>query len=139
MMHVQRVVSGLWARASVDAAPEHTCGLYLGSRTTGPGVKGLSGALPPPGALRSGASPCSCGTDPCRALPPARTESTLHLVLRLRGGVIDPGLAELAKKFNQDKQVCRQCYARLDPKAIVCRKKHCKAGKSELRPKKKLK
>ena len=73
------------------------------------------------------------------ATPLPLTESTLHLVLRLRGGVIDPGLAELAKKFNQDKQVCRQCYARLDPKAIVCRKKHCKAGKSELRPKKKLK
>jgi ribosomal protein L40E len=68
-----------------------------------------------------------------------RAESTLHLVLRLRGGVIDPGLMELAKKFNQDKQVCRVCYARLHPKAIVCRKKHCKAGQSELRPKKKLK
>ena len=72
-------------------------------------------------------------------LPPPRAESTLHLVLRLRGGVIDPGLVELAKKFNQDKQVCRVCYARLDPKAIVCRKKHCKAGASKLRPKKKLK
>ena len=72
-------------------------------------------------------------------LPPPRAESTLHLVLRLRGGVIDPGLVELAKKYNQDKQVCRVCYARLDPKAIVCRKKHCKAGASQLRPKKKLK
>ena len=73
------------------------------------------------------------------ASPSPRAESTLHLVLRLRGGVIDPGLVELAKKFNQDKQVCRVCYARLDPKAIVCRKKHCKAGASQLRPKKKLK
>ena len=66
-------------------------------------------------------------------------ESTLHLVLRLRGGVIEPSLVELAKKFNADKQVCRVCYCRLDPRADVCRKKHCKAGKSKLRPKKKLK
>ena len=70
---------------------------------------------------------------------PARAESTLHLVLRLRGGVIEPSLMELARKFNQDKKVCRTCYARLDPRAVVCRKKHCKAGESKLRPKKKLK
>merc|ERR1712146_310908 len=30
-------------------------------------------------------------------------ESTLHLVLRLRGGVIDPALMALARKFKQDK------------------------------------
>merc|ERR1712093_803479 len=39
-------------------------------------------------------------------------ESTLHLVLRLRGGVIDPTLMALARKFKQDKLVCRKCYAR---------------------------
>ena len=50
-------------------------------------------------------------------------ESTLHLVLRLRGGVIEPTLALLAKKFNSDKQVCRDCYARLPPRATNCRKK----------------
>ena len=35
-------------------------------------------------------------------------ESTLHLVLRLRGGVIEPALAELAKKYNCDKKICRK-------------------------------
>ncbi|KAK9734284.1 hypothetical protein RND81_04G128600 [Saponaria officinalis] len=39
-------------------------------------------------------------------------ESTLHLVLRLRGGGagmirIAPNLAALARKFNQDKKICR--------------------------------
>ena len=36
-------------------------------------------------------------------------ESTLHLVLRLRGGIIEPSLALLARKFNQDKMICRKC------------------------------
>jgi len=35
-------------------------------------------------------------------------ESTLHLVLRLRGGVIEPTLAALARKYNVDKMVCRK-------------------------------
>ena len=38
-------------------------------------------------------------------------ESTLHLVLRLRGGVIEPALAELAKKTNCDKKICRKSPA----------------------------
>lgn len=63
-------------------------------------------------------------------------ESTLHLVLRLRGGVIEPTLAALAKKFNCDKQVCRQCYARLPPRATNCRKKKC-GHSNQLRKKKK--
>ena len=46
-------------------------------------------------------------------------ESTLHLVLRLRGGVYDPSLAALAKTFNCEKMVCRKCYARLPPRAKV--------------------
>merc|ERR1712166_1690493 len=50
-------------------------------------------------------------------------ESTLRLVLRLRGGVIDPTLALLAKQFNCEKAICRKCYARLPPKATNCRKK----------------
>eukprot|EP00983_Pelagomonas_calceolata_P047804 1140791-Pelagomonas_calceolata.AAC.3 len=29
------------------------------------------------------------------------TESTLHLVLRLRGGIIEPSLLILARKYNQ--------------------------------------
>jgi large subunit ribosomal protein L40e len=65
-------------------------------------------------------------------------ESTLHLVLRLRGGVIEPALAELAKKFNCDKKICRKCYARLHPRAVNCRKKKC-GHTNQLRPKKKLK
>ena len=36
-------------------------------------------------------------------------ESTLHLVLRLRGGIIEPSLQILARKFNQDKMICRKC------------------------------
>ncbi|KAL5700355.1 hypothetical protein ACHQM5_025810 [Ranunculus cassubicifolius] len=38
-------------------------------------------------------------------------ESTLHLVLRLRGGIIEPSLMALARKYNQDKMICRK-YAR---------------------------
>ncbi|EAY89161.1 hypothetical protein OsI_10655 [Oryza sativa Indica Group] len=34
-------------------------------------------------------------------------ESTLHLVLRLRGGIIEPSLQALARKYNQDKMICR--------------------------------
>ncbi|GJV81931.1 pentameric polyubiquitin [Tanacetum coccineum] len=59
-------------------------------------------------------------------------ESTLHLVLRLRGGgikapekVYAPFQLALARKFNQDKQVCRKCYARLPKRALNCRKKKC--------------
>ena len=32
-------------------------------------------------------------------------ESTLHLVLRLRGGIIEPSLKVLAPKYNCDKQI----------------------------------
>lgn len=65
-------------------------------------------------------------------------ESTLHLVLRLRGGVIEPSLVVLAKKYNQDKKVCRICYARLPARAENCRKKKC-GHSNQLRVKKKLK
>ena len=34
-------------------------------------------------------------------------ESTLHLVLRLRGGIIEPSLLVLARKYRCDKKVCR--------------------------------
>uniref|UniRef100_A0A7N0V4G2 Large ribosomal subunit protein eL40 domain-containing protein n=1 Tax=Kalanchoe fedtschenkoi TaxID=63787 RepID=A0A7N0V4G2_KALFE len=30
----------------------------------------------------------------------------LHLVLRLRGGIIEPSLMALARKYNQDKMMC---------------------------------
>lgn len=35
-------------------------------------------------------------------------ESTLHLVLRLRGGVIEPSLKVLASKYNCEKMICRK-------------------------------
>merc|ERR1712087_848941 len=65
-------------------------------------------------------------------------ESTLHLVLRLRGGIIEPAMQVLARSYNCDKLVCRKCYARLPPRATNCRKKKCGRTK-ELRPKKKIK
>ncbi|CAF4031627.1 unnamed protein product [Rotaria sordida] len=52
-------------------------------------------------------------------------ESTLHLVLRLRGGTIEPTLRMLAQKYNCDKVICRKCYARLHPRAVNCRKRKC--------------
>ncbi|KNC55031.1 ubiquitin-60S ribosomal protein L40 [Thecamonas trahens ATCC 50062] len=64
-------------------------------------------------------------------------ESTLHLVLRLRGGVIEPTLQALARKYNCDKMICRKCYARLPPRATNCRKKFC-GRTSQLRKKKQL-
>jgi len=65
-------------------------------------------------------------------------ESTLHLVLRLRGGIIEPSLMALARKYNQDKMICRKCYARLHSRAVNCRKKKC-GHSNQLRPKKKIK
>ncbi|XP_053993124.1 uncharacterized protein LOC128884090 [Hylaeus volcanicus] len=65
-------------------------------------------------------------------------DSTLHLVLRLRGGAIEPSLMLLARKYNCEKMICRKCYARLPPKAKNCRKKKC-GHCSDLRPKKQLK
>uniref|UniRef100_A0A8C8W9D4 Ubiquitin-ribosomal protein eL40 fusion protein n=1 Tax=Panthera leo TaxID=9689 RepID=A0A8C8W9D4_PANLE len=38
-------------------------------------------------------------------------ESTLHLVLRLRGGIIEPSLRQLAQKYNCDKMICRKVLA----------------------------
>lgn len=59
--------------------------------------------------------PCTCGTDVvslgsvtvslCPSFP---IESTLHLVLRLRGGIIEPSLRQLAQKYNCDKMICRK-------------------------------
>lgn len=65
-------------------------------------------------------------------------ESTLHLVLRLRGGVIEPSLANLARQYNCEKMICRKCYARLPLRATNCRKRKC-GRTSQIRPKKKLK
>ncbi|KAK3133153.1 hypothetical protein QOZ80_6AG0533040 [Eleusine coracana subsp. coracana] len=73
-------------------------------------------------------------------------ESTLHLVLRLRGGGqgkggtypnIDPNLLQLALKFRQHKMICRECYARNSFRAKNCRKKKC-GHSNELRKKKRM-
>jgi len=63
---------------------------------------------------------------------------TVHMLPRMVGGVIEPSLVVLAKKYNQEKKVCRICYARLPPRAVNCRKKIC-GHSNQLRPKKKLK
>ena len=62
----------------------------------------------------------------------------MHLVLRLRGGVIEPTLRLLAQKYNADKMICRKCYARLPAKATNCRKRKC-GHYGDIRPKKKMK
>ncbi|KAL3682684.1 hypothetical protein R1sor_000706 [Riccia sorocarpa] len=63
-------------------------------------------------------------------------ESTLHLVLRLRGGIIEPSLMALARKVQSGEDDL--CYARLHPRAVNCRKKKC-GHSNQLRPKKKIK
>jgi large subunit ribosomal protein L40e len=65
-------------------------------------------------------------------------ESTLHLVLRLRGGAIEPTGRLLAESYNCKKSICRKCYARLPARATNCRKKKC-GHSSQLRPKKTMK
>lgn len=65
-------------------------------------------------------------------------ESTLHLVLRLRGGVIEPSLRALANSYKAEKKICRKCYARLPPRAHNCRKRKC-GHCSNLRVKKEIK
>ena len=52
--------------------------------------------------------------------------------------VYNPESAEIAKRYNCERMICRKCYARLSIRATNCRKKNC--GKSsDLRVKKKLK
>ena len=50
---------------------------------------------------------------------PAPADSTLHLVMRLRGGIIEPSLQILARKFNQDKMICRKCVRCSAPPATI--------------------
>ncbi|XP_044967896.1 ubiquitin-like [Hordeum vulgare subsp. vulgare] len=71
-------------------------------------------------------------------------ESTLHLVLRLRGGSrggypknLEPNLRILAQKYNENKLVCRRCYARLPLRATNCRKKKC-GHNNQIREKKRF-
>lgn len=65
-------------------------------------------------------------------------ESTLHLVLRLRGGVITDTDRVFVTEKRTKLQICRGCYSRANIRATNCRKKKC--GRSpRLRPKKKFK
>ncbi|XP_036082339.1 ubiquitin-60S ribosomal protein L40-like [Rousettus aegyptiacus] len=66
-----------------------------------------------------------------------KEESTLHLVLRLQGGIIEPFLYQLAQKYNCDKMICPKCYIHLHPCAVNCCKK-C-GHTNNLRSKKKVK
>jgi ribosomal protein L40E len=61
-----------------------------------------------------------------------------QLIMRLKGGIIEPNLVNLARKNNCDKKICRKCYARLHPRAKNCRKRKC-GHSNQLRAKKKLK
>eukprot|EP01068_Selenidium_serpulae_P005657 Selendium_serpulae@DN4132_c0_g1_i2.p2 len=61
--------------------------------------------------------------------------STLFMASSLLGGVIEPTMADLARKFNCEKMVCRKCYARLPKRAKNCRKKKC-GHTNQIRPKK---
>ena len=65
-------------------------------------------------------------------------ESTLHLVLRLRGGGdksnFDPAFVALVDTFLK-KQICKMCYATNQAKATVCRKRKC-GHCAKLRPRK---
>ena len=48
-------------------------------------------------------------------------ESTLHLVLRLRGGIIEPSLKALASKYNCDKMCVTMIATTLPPFFITPR------------------
>jgi ubiquitin-large subunit ribosomal protein L40e len=64
-----------------------------------------------------------CGGVALEAVDGLKSGATIQVGLLLVGGVIEPSLAALARKYNCEKAVCRECYARLPPKAVNCRKK----------------
>nr|XP_019588270.1 PREDICTED: ubiquitin-60S ribosomal protein L40-like [Rhinolophus sinicus] len=57
-------------------------------------------------------------TENVKAKVQHKEESTLHLVLLLRGGIIEPSLHQLAQKYNCDEMICPKCYARLHLHAV---------------------
>ncbi|KAJ4746188.1 Ubiquitin-60S ribosomal protein L40 [Rhynchospora pubera] len=62
-------------------------------------------------------------------------ESTLHLVLRLRGGYIrDNEIRYIGQKQNVIRMICHKCYGRLAPNATNCRRRKC-GGSSNVRRK----
>ncbi|KAI3737702.1 hypothetical protein L2E82_27712 [Cichorium intybus] len=58
-------------------------------------------------------------------------ESTLHLVLRLRGGIIEPSLMALTRKYNQDKTICRKTSPHTERK-LIAEKNYSPTGFSSL-------
>uniref|UniRef100_A0A8C3QCN3 Ubiquitin-ribosomal protein eL40 fusion protein n=1 Tax=Geospiza parvula TaxID=87175 RepID=A0A8C3QCN3_GEOPR len=64
-------------------------------------------------------------------------ESTLHLVLRLRGGIIEPSLRQLAQKYNCDKMICRK-YVPVPPPRVPsapsCSPQSPSPGSADLSP-----
>ena len=59
--------------------------------------------------------------------PQIQNNSTLQAVVAVQGGgtAIDPDVAHLARIARLDKQICRKCYAVLNPRTKVCRKRAC--------------
>ncbi|XP_007999663.1 ubiquitin-ribosomal protein eL40 fusion protein-like [Chlorocebus sabaeus] len=56
----------------------------------------------------------------------SQKEPTLHLVLRLQGGITEPSLRQFAQKYNRNNMICHKCCARLHPAvncAVNCHKK----------------
>ncbi|XP_037583832.1 ubiquitin-60S ribosomal protein L40-like isoform X2 [Cebus imitator] len=54
-----------------------------------------------------------------------KEESTLHLVLRLQGGIIEPSLCQVTQKYSCHKMICHKYCARLHPRGVNCCKKKC--------------
>lgn len=59
----------------------------------------------------------------------------LKIYVNLYYYMIEPNLKSLAQSFLCNKKICRKCYARLNKKAVNCRK----CSSSDLRLKKKIK
>ena len=115
---------------TVDVAPAMSAGEACAAICDKEGLNAASARLVFEGKQLDAAAPLAeCGVD---------AGATVHLLPRIEGGVIEPSLVVLAKKYNQEKKVCRICYARLPLRATNCRKKIC-GHSNQLRPKKKLK
>ncbi|XP_036107122.1 ubiquitin-60S ribosomal protein L40-like [Molossus molossus] len=62
-------------------------------------------------------------TETVKAKIQDKEESTLYLVLHLRGGITEPSLHQLTQKYNCNKMICRKCYTHLQPCVVNCGKK----------------
>ena len=50
----------------------------------------------------------------------AAAGAELQMLPRVRGGVIEPSLVVLAKKYNQEKKVCRMCAPHRCWRRVAC-------------------